>query len=71
MESLALRTLLRMDDKDVVGRRPVIFGGPIGIAVTTMAFGFSTSFSGIVASRFFGQFSFRSSVVVMFTFRQS
>ncbi|KAF8551948.1 MFS general substrate transporter [Imleria badia] len=39
---------------DVVGRRPVVFTGLIGIAVTTTAFGLSTSFAGIVASRFFG-----------------
>ena len=60
--------LLRMDDKDVVGQHPVIFGGPIGITVTTMAFGLSTLFSAIVASRFFHQFSFHSSIVVMFAF---
>ncbi|KAG6370555.1 major facilitator superfamily domain-containing protein [Boletus reticuloceps] len=39
---------------DIVGRRPVVFTGLVGIAVTTIAFGLSTSFAGIVASRFFG-----------------
>ncbi|KAF8551949.1 MFS general substrate transporter [Imleria badia] len=39
---------------DVVGRRPVVFTGLIGIAATTTAFGLSTTFAGIVASRFFG-----------------
>jgi hypothetical protein len=34
-----------------------VFAGLVGIAVTTTAFGLSTSFAGIVASRFFGQFS--------------
>ncbi|KAF8443269.1 major facilitator superfamily domain-containing protein [Boletus edulis BED1] len=39
---------------DVVGRRPVVFTGLLGIAVTTTTFGLSKSFIGIVASRFFG-----------------
>lgn len=43
---------------DIVGRRPVVFTGLVGIAVTTTAFGLSTSFAGIVASRFLGQLSF-------------
>ncbi|KAH0826225.1 major facilitator superfamily domain-containing protein [Lanmaoa asiatica] len=40
--------------EDMVGRRPVVFTGLVGIAVTTAALGLSTSFAGIVASRFFG-----------------
>ncbi|KAN0074592.1 Major facilitator superfamily domain containing protein [Tylopilus felleus] len=39
---------------DVVGRRPVVFTGLLGIAVATTAFGLSTSFTGILASRFLG-----------------
>lgn len=34
-----------------------MFTGLVGIAVTTTAFGLSTSFAGILASRFFGWFS--------------
>ncbi|KAI9568452.1 major facilitator superfamily domain-containing protein [Boletus coccyginus] len=39
---------------DVVGRRPVVCAGLVGIALTTTTFGLSTSFAGIIASRFFG-----------------
>ncbi|KAG9308879.1 major facilitator superfamily domain-containing protein [Chiua virens] len=39
---------------DIIGRRPVVFIGLVGIAVTTTTFGLSTTFAGIVASRFFG-----------------
>ena len=47
---------LTTHDEDVIGRRPVVFTGLVGIAATTMMFGLSTSFAGIVASRFLGQF---------------
>jgi MFS family permease len=39
---------------DIVGRRPVILAGIVGVAVTTLFLGFSQSLIGILAARFLG-----------------
>lgn len=54
----------RVVRKDIIGRRPVVIFGLVGIAVTTIAFGWSTSLVTILASRFLGRF-FRLLVIVV------
>ena len=41
---------------DIIGRRPVIIGGILGVSVTTLALGFSKTLMGIIGARFLGVF---------------
>jgi MFS family permease len=51
--------LLLMDSHtsfpDIIGRRPIIIGAPLGIALTTLSLGLSTTYGQILASRCLGQ----------------
>lgn len=40
---------------DIIGRRPIIIGAPLGIALTTLWLGLSTTYTQILASRCLGQ----------------
>ncbi|KAF8350832.1 major facilitator superfamily domain-containing protein [Amanita rubescens] len=50
---------------DIIGRRPIIIGAPLGIALTTLSLGLSTTYGQILASRCLaGIFSANSAVIV-------